>query len=232
MSELFFFNRLESDAVVGQSVVGVNGSILGSPTYSANKFGNGTDSCTTTKTPYFTDAITQAQLNSIFTFECWWKPPYDSTSNTADSIATFGNDGLTQICIVHAYPSLGTGGHITVYCIKESPATGSIYTWASSESWSANEEVRIGVIFNASGGAGNRLRLFVNNVEQSSPTILGYGGDAQWTMPSNGILKPCSPSFGINSSRVDNYKLYNGAKTDFNDMFDERGGLNDQIMLS
>ena len=215
---LVSFTRTEDDLAFLKPVVGTAWTKNNSPAYATGYFGNGLSigdtSYALAEVPTHTKAITGANL---FTIEFWFKPAWNSgtvaRSIINDNISGNSNDIAS-----------GTDGKITCYLFNPYPTNGILYVF-NSPSFVAGTWYRVAFVVDNSLGNGERLSLYVNGTEigVSSYTHFGTGITGNINLTMFGVLR----SYAV----MDNIKIYNHAKRDFLDMFDERGGLNDQIMI-
>ena len=215
------FNRIESDSGVAASVAGSGYSITGSPAYAAGKYGNGinvpaNNSGLVVCTSYLGDI-----LKTQGTIELWYKPVYASTDGTLRFITGgYGTPGPTGVTLHYIYWRDGKFYFQT--------AKNHLHQTATAVSFSAGEWIHLAGVWDDAGinGGANRTQLYVNGVLKGyySGAIVIVGAEWNGIMNIVGFSHTTASGYGVN----DNIKVYDYAKTDFSDRFNERGGMNDQ----
>ncbi len=214
MKPPILWNRLEDDSSVQKSIIGVNGTINGTVSYASGKFGNGLSNNTFSpdNSVTFTNAYTSSS-NSM-TIEFWWKPTYSSSDANYHTLLTTST-GKIHIFWNAAVKKIG------IYLGLDAV----LYNFAIT--FSANQLQHIGAILNVNGGVGQRLKLYQDGNSLSATIQL----EAVWTTLGTITFKTCSATFENVNAVVDNLKIYDYVKTNFDDRHDERGGMNDIVRL-
>jgi len=234
-------NRLGSLSQVNNSVIGVNGAIDGTVTYSSVKFDNGADTGTVrnNRVVFLETSGTLLPNTDQYTVEYWCQPTWACT----DSVA---QDGVQHLLWgLHTDTSDSTDWeHINIF-------NGSSYWYSKTPSgtelnprldtisgltWTASEIFHIAWVVdkNGIGGGSDTLRVYKNGT-----SIFNYTGSrttgASSTIKSFVLGSYDNFTAGASAGAktvFDNVRLYDYAKTDFSDRFNERGGFNDhQIIL-
>lgn len=201
------WNRLESSASYLHSIIGENGlATTGTPVYAANKFGNGSQH-------YSTSAAGSIgfyrNFGTAFTIEFWYKALTASSDNT-DFFPGFGNYVIYTIANPNNFDFVIYSAGVKIrYVFPLTFSIGDIFHLA---------------IVCDSGGA-NKARLFKNGSEIAVATKVT---DNTWTA-TNLYFYIANASGGAAKYNIDNFKIYDYAKTDFSDRNNERGGLNDSV---
>lgn len=192
-----FWNKLGSAGEIGTSEIGANGSISGTVTYGAVKFGNGVKPHVTAGSGNvtFTNAVSDART---FVLSYWVKA------------GTAWNSGVIHDWVYYHKPVEITG--IQVYhdttnlfqiIVYQSGANKAVYNF--NLTYSAGEVFHLCIVFNASGGAGAKLAMYKNG---SPVTVASSPTDNAWTW-TTGFSPKFISNNGTNDNFSDNLKLYN-----------------------
>ena len=227
--EPILFSRLGSTSQVTTSVVGASGSEAAGANYAAGKYGNGLNS--NGVTAYVSYPTTTAYSGNAGCIESWIKPVGFSITNGSTSadyrwVYSLTADANNWIDLI-----LGATGFLPR--IKSATAFGgfgSTYQTHASFDVADGENFHLATVWNTAGIAGGSdiVRVYFNNLLIANTTtaapapvgscVLDVGIYAQgYSNPLGGV--------------VDNLKIYNYAKTDFSDRLNERGGMNDQVIV-
>lgn len=214
MKEPLIFNRLGSLIQANNSVIGLNGVVVGSPSFVTCKFGNGFDSDVNGKYVDFA----QAWPDGAGTVDIWFKPNANFASMGNSEIIGYKTAADRWSVDINAgnfrliYP---TGGSVAVLTASPAPT------------WLANDLVNIRVVYdnNLIDGGANRVELYIDQVLKASTT---NSTDSE----TNEIRLGGQPSDAFHANGViDNFYLFDYAITNFANSNDERWGLNDQAIL-
>jgi len=221
-SNVSFYSKLDSQSLgVISSEIGFNLDVVGTPTFVPCKYGNGIN-CATTNNYARKLSAYSGELNR-FAVEFWWKPTH--AWNTAFSFAEapliwFGPVG-SAVHYVRIQRYQGGGTNVWWLGIRYNNTNYMNLYINTDTTWSASDLLHIGVTFDASAAAADRIQLRVNNVRQSNGTIFT---NTDWT----DVLNPGKPyDFAIGHSAfysntntfgpIDQLKFYDYPKTDFSD---------------
>lgn len=207
------WNRLEDATSYAKSIIGNNGTVnTGSPTYSAVKFGNGIDAYSTTEAAIPGFLYTHPTKGTM-TFSILVK----NASTTSGTYWAYPYGNLAWWITMSASNTIRVGWYLAVgLCLYQFPIT-----------FSANEVMSIAVVFDAS--ATERIRLFKNGSEISS-NAKTYNNS--WTAQN---LNFFMGGYSASSCVIDNVKIYDynlSASEILQDMNNERGNINDQVIIS
>jgi hypothetical protein len=209
-----YYNRAGSDGDWAIPVIGLASTKSGTPTYEAVKFGNGTR---IGSADYHT--VSDIAIGSTaYTLEFWTKPVADQATN---SYIFHWVTGAGKI----SYETQQYSGQLRIGQVDSGGGYDVLYYFTPT--WTAGEVWHCAMVFNSGAGAGNRCKLYKNGVEISADST---PQDNTWS-DSNLTLLPKDNYSGGNTWAIDNIKIYDYAKTDFSDRFNERSGLNDQTMV-
>lgn len=223
MSSLILYNRLESANSI--SVIGGTATTTGSPTFEACKFGNGCKSSSNSN--YNTFTITAASINNAlkYTIEFWGIPLWNCT-----------NGGSADGAYHNAVGLLSDSGKFVDFYYYQSDAfyyDAGTFFWRNADSgqtWTSGDVVHYAYVVDSSGiaGSSDKARCYINGALAGASTTIALtsiGGTNVTLYVTN------SRGAGTWKGTVDNIKVYNYAKTDFSDRFNERGGMNDQVVI-
>lgn len=222
---LLLFNRLGSNTEVLNSVIAPNGTITGTITYNALKYGNGSYSNNNANNIIF-NPITGFDPNK-WSAEMWLDTDYnmvDGVSNAYYGIIYWYYDANNYI-IITLYPASYYN-----YCAFKIAGSTTNYSLRGL-TWTAHDKIHVAWTYNKDGigGGADKLQVYVNGVKVGSSTTAAATGSV--TGGEIGILT--DPSFFGNEQAdacIDNLKVHNYDKTDFSDRLNERGGLADQVI--
>ena len=192
-------------------MVGNNGTVFGSVIYEPGQFANGVKSLYNTNYVIFSNANTSADKGTL---EFWWKPDFSSDNTSENSIIKFEKNEYV-INIYHGYSS-PSGGSRFIFLLM-GPSASSYYVFQPS--FSSNELMHIGIIWDGSLGEGKAVKLYVNGINV-------YGGatvfDDKWSSFPVPVMDIIIKGNNQNrTSLIDNIKLHNFIKTNFSDRFTE-----------
>ncbi len=201
MKPPILWNRMCDDTNLIQSVIGTNFTKTGTPTYSSVKFNNGING----------DSANYGNLGYVlpatFTIEFWLKYNHAKADMGNKYFLRGGVVGINfQFWIGSIYPDIQNGNKIQSQFVLPD--------------YNANDIVHWGTIFDMT--ATPKVRFFYNGNEISVNGIW-YGGD--WTGSNTNLSTQGEAGW------IENLKIYEYAKTNFDDRFNERGGMNDIVKL-
>jgi hypothetical protein len=221
MPEPILFNRFESAASVGNNVIGANFTKQGVPTYAACKFGNGIYINQNGEAADFASF----QPGKTGCVECWIKPDWASTDGTNHIICDSVLGGTPRFLFYWN----ATWKNFAFGYDWNNPAGGYVRatTWPGHN---AGDLIHIAAVWDENGieGGANLLRIYMNN------TLHGSGNTANFPALQIGIRVGNQSAASIIvpfDGVIDNMKFYDYAKVDFSDRHDERGGMNDQVIV-
>jgi hypothetical protein len=149
----------------------------------------------------------------------FWSVLDFSMSSSAGNYGWFGRSGGGQWYMYYSANVINWG-------LGDNSGAGPLGTYAPTVS--AGTPVHIAAVWSTSklitgskGGA-----LFINGAMVSSSANAPTTGASH----TFAILSVNNGTFALNGN-MDNIKIYDYAKTDFSDRFNERGGMNDQIIM-
>ncbi len=224
------FTRCEDDTAFTQPVMSSVSSPftkLGTPTYAVGKYDNGLQG--TINAGYSFDPTGFYSNNDIGCMEFWWKPAagYDAS----DQWLCGGFDGAAGkfgvfVRITGSGSTLNMRVHVT-------GGTAYLNYTVGTGTFSIGTNYHLAITWNRSGigGGGNYSEAFVNGSSVSASSTAIPAG----VFGANGCGIACYPTLlATHYTRgvIDNMKLYDYDKTDFNDRWNERGGLNDMVINS
>lgn len=222
MSKLLIHNRLESDTSVTQSIIGTNGTIEGTLSYTAMKHGNGAGSTSSSNRIKF--AAYDSSLTNSWRRGCveFWMQA-DVTAGTDRMPFCVYKDTKKKVQIdmysnVMQFIFWNDSEGVVGTPMSFIPGTGLCH---------------VGVCWDSSGiaGSADKVRCYLNGTLSGSNTddfSTGLSGNNDITIISG--RNDATNYFHMNGY-MDNIKLWDYAKTDFSDRNNERAGLNDQIII-
>lgn len=222
------FNRLESDAVAQKSVIGNALTPTGSTAYDTGYFGQAYKGINNAYLKF--DAVDYwTNPDDPGTIDYWWFCPSGWTPATGYlhvSVLSSAGSGYGQINIRE---DLATSG-IRFYLTETGVGSDLDYTLPDTDI-GINSWHHIALCWDNNGidGGANKSRVYFDGIlKGSSNTTWDYSHD--WTTPDS---YSCVGGYPIANyyirERMDNVKFYAYAKTNFNDRWAERGGLNDLV---
>lgn len=232
-SNPLLWNRLGSDAEVTNSEIGPDGVIIGGIDYLPGKFDNGFkpqprtgDRNLQTNCVRY-DGLNLGQKGCI---EFWFQPDWVSGYGHIRHILGFAKPDGTCLITFH-YNDWQNRLGLVFY------GGGSVYEFvgreivpSSTPEWSTTEPFHVAIVWDGTAADNaDKLKMFLNGVErgslgvQGSPTFEYWGsGNYLWLAtryaPGDWNRHNWEGSDGI----MDNIKIWNYAKTDFEDRFIER----------
>lgn len=216
LKQLLLWNTLSSTENTQDSMIGINGEEISSPSYASGKFGNGLS----VPTYNITDAVRfgAMELPDTITIDFWYKPDVDSSA-------------ITFPTFIHFYPVVGgttTSGDIRIiYTVPNQQwymliYNGSTNTFLYDDTFTAGDEINIRAIFSTTTQdaiGGDRTALFINGTRMTLSVL--STGDETTTIPNMGVsLRMYVGNLGFTTGRgmegvIDNIKLWNYANVDF-----------------
>jgi hypothetical protein len=211
-----FWNKLGSDAQILASEVGVNGTIPGSPTYAACKFDDGVElihgGVWSSPIIEFTNAFNSAKG----TFDFYFKSYFDSTFvGEIDLLQSY--NGTTIAADGYFDVRFSSVGGVPKWCIlmysppNSGSAPASCYYFDVDTAFSSGDKVHVGVSFDNSLGATEKIKVIVNGTQQSF--FLENASDS-WTDSDLDIV--LGIGYGANHI-IDDLVIWDDVKTDFSD---------------
>jgi hypothetical protein len=220
------FTRCEDDNAFLKPVTGSALAKTGTPTYAAGRFGNGVEGVNNAYWLCSPDNIFASGNNQAGAIRFWWKPAagFDAVNN---ALFYFSNN-VSNTPGVYTY-IVGSGAimRTSVQVISGVQNTIDLAT----NTFVAGTQYHMAVVWDMAGigGGADVARVYKDGVDVGSsgnacpvrlwPANCGSLGN-YYHIPAGNQVR------GI----IDNFKIYDYAKTDFNDRFNERGGMNDQVM--
>jgi hypothetical protein len=198
--QLILWNTLGSQAEVEKSEVGVNGVVTGG-IYELCKHGKGID---ITGVSQYVDYDTVLPPNKG-TVELWWKPHFDNNSLVGAYILDQSSASASRILFLW---------NISDKTLYFGSTNGSIYASSSSLVFSAESVNHVAGVYDSNGieGTSDKVRLYFNKV------LVGTNSLALTAVAQTGIRLGARSDNSFNANAViDNFKIHNYAKTDFND---------------
>jgi hypothetical protein len=239
--KLILWNKMGSAVEITGSEVGSNLNITGSPDYLEARFGNGLRIDAQTETVTMPATAFPATLgDKSYTVEFWYKPTYPCADSrvTPTRLTLFGpyqaspntpytNTGITYAVWGKNYPSV-TDLQFASSCSAWGAAIPPLsdYQLVHHANWLADELVHLAFVFDAARTDNKSFRVYVNGTEHVYATTV---------IPAFYPTRQDDKLFLLGRDRaisgryanglLDNLKIYNYAKTDFSDRFNE--GIND-----
>jgi hypothetical protein len=228
------WNKLGSNTEVQNSVIGPDLVGRNNPLFTSCKFGNGL-SATSTSSCYNTSWKSVLTNKYAFTIECWIKFSSWTITNGVSS------NGLLNMLLYTTTGSIGADNGVPGYAEVSFRGTlcrffyfdGQVAYGGSNLLTDAviptnfsiplGSLVHFGFTYEFSGGVGI-ARMYVDGILLVSGTPvahldgLNFSQDGPITIGSTS-----SNNYNFNGNVIDNLKIYNYAKTDFNDRFFEDG---------
>jgi hypothetical protein len=218
MSDPIIFSKLGSDNEIQNPVIGGAGTIGGSISYASAKFGNGA-TLNTTNYITFPDFY-----NNKFTVEFWAKMGHNHNDST--NRAFLYAVGGSRLYMIKTASNIW---NVWIYSATGNAQPASGYAFNMTTTYSTNDIIHFAVTGDNTQGANSKIKLYINNTTQVFNSLIA-GFDQVW-IPVTNILYLGSSDYNP-AITMDNVKVYDYVKTDFSDRFDERGGMNDQIIIT
>jgi hypothetical protein len=178
-------------------------SFTGSPSSAACEFNDGVNLDAASKYGTFNFNV----LKGGVTF--WAKMNASSSTNVGFLYNSYVAGQGQIVCFFYS-----TGLINCDFYIESSPGVqlvDAIYRMTSGPlSWSANDKIHWALTWDGSASAGNRIKLYMNKVDQSIPV---YSGDADWSSYSGGDISAMTTQYGGSYALggiFDNVKVYEG----------------------
>jgi len=218
MFKLVLWNKLGSLEEAEQSAVGPWFVASGTLEFVDAVHGKGLQKVVTSSNLLTTDVYDGPTDNC--TIEFWWVPDHDEDG----SYQVFFNVGNTK------YPS-GLSEWLFIGFFTD-PAEFTVLTRDSSTyrseyywhvSYVADTPYHFSVVLDSSAGSNQRIKFYLNGVNQGTGSIYA-GRDSAWSMSNSNYARIAS---GLNietplcEGPIDNLKIWNYKKTDFSDRFRE-----------
>jgi hypothetical protein len=234
MKPPILFNRVGSTVETTHSVIGENGIEAASVSYTPGRFGNGIICNGSTKYVSFPNSG-NIYLGTKGAIEFWFAPQGYSITDGSASTATpafkflFSTSGNTSANLFD-FGFINNSGTVI-----RSRANGTYNGFGAGTlnptGFTLADGVfgHVAIVWNETGidNGSDTVRFYFNNVLLLSTTN-------SLTLPSSNTLWFGSyelASVYFANAIIDNLKIYDYAKTDFSDRFNERGGLNDQAII-
>ncbi|MFC1517960.1 LamG-like jellyroll fold domain-containing protein, partial [Candidatus Margulisiibacteriota bacterium] len=221
MDGIRFWNKLGSEAEVISSVIGVDGVIQGTITYDPVKFGDGANFDNNANNTIKVDNLFGSDPYSSFTIEFWTEIVAPSS---ADYVFMSWSANPTAWADPRGYLSVnGVSGTsiITGLWMADGVDNRASYYW--NLSIYEGQVVHLAYVVDLTKGSGQKVSLYVNGVDQGtrdSGTDDAISGS--YTFPEYvRIGNETTPSGWTFRNLLDNFKVFNYAKTDFSDRFYE-----------
>ena len=221
------WNRLGSATQITKSVIGENFAWVGSSSYAAGKFGNGSYSNSASNYPQVTNGNNVIPDQGLYAVELWLKTGFDVTNGVGPA----NNPGIWSLygaAWSKAQVSFLTGSGLTfAYYWLSSSGYYHLNSTSAAFTWTAGTLVHLAFVINTSGigGSANTMRVYKDGISRTtSDTALG-------TPPAAApVFKLLNGDWTTGQdATIDNIKVYDYDKINFNDRFNERGGMNDSI---
>lgn len=210
----------------GKNLMGTDFSVNGSPVISSAKFKNGFTSSDTDYI-YTTNSTLIDALRDKGTLECWIKHTNDISSSATDWKQFWAFEGSSSYqCRLGKWSNQSK---VAVYWNSNH----YMYSYRILENcneWVNGALVHYAVAWDKDGidGGSDTLKLFIDGVARGSSSAAIGSMTGAISRLNIGVY--LTGNLISSQSIFDNVKIYDYAKTDFSDRFNERGGLNDQIM--
>jgi len=225
------WHRLENST----PVIGPAWQATGTPDLAAGaKFGNGHQKLVTGA-----HYVETSNFNTAWTNNCtieFWLTPNQNTDNGYHHLFNIGNSiTLNNSSAISGWlwHDIAFPGFSGIRCGSRDTATNRTnYYWAFSYTKDVN--YHIAFVHDSSQGAREKHKLYINGADQGQGTIQS-GQDNAWNITNGTAARICC---GLNDTnhlckfRVDNLKIYDYKKTDFSDRNNERGGMDDQVIIT
>lgn len=226
MSSPILFNRCGSAVQLNNSITGPGFAITGTPVYITGQFGN---AMYVTGTDYARITINSIMANNDRgAIECWCKK--ETTFSVAGTYFGFENL-ITGDWVVR---TVSISANVTQLAIGVAGVTSYLDFRLDTSGLSAGEWFHAAICWDRSGidGGANTGRAYVNgSLMASTNTAISqvvFGAGYGMRLGNNPVgAAPLGTERG-----TDNFKIYGFAKTNYNDRFDERGGMNDFAMVA
>jgi hypothetical protein len=211
-------------------VIGPTWTETGTAVFSAGKFGDGNSADTTSN--YISTQYNPATYpTDQCTITLSWKPDYTSeVGSPRDGHLISWNYNSQEDWLRTDTDSFG-GGNIAV-ATRTSNTHRTWYYW-TTPGWTSGVNYDIGIVLDSTQGAGGKIKLYFNGVDQGAPTIL-LGRDSAWTFSNTQTMYLGKIGWGLgtpgSNGVVDNLKIFDYVKTNFDDRHSERGSMNDSVM--
>lgn len=226
MSDPILFCKLENSSLI--STIGSNGTWVGTSDHVTGIFGNAAKIDDLDEFPQFT-INTSAWTFQKGTIEWWQKTTWSVTNALHSPNSGYANGyyGLLRMSDGSRnwnLGSFGTGYGIGIEAVNFSPNF-SWYNTSSDLDWTANVWNRFAIVFDSAGigGGANKVQMYINGTLAGSTTSMwsnSFSGDVLIQIGNRNYAGADRQSFnGI----IDNIKIYDYAKTDFDDMLWEDG---------
>ena len=222
-SNLIFWNKLGSDFEVQNSEVGPDGTSYGAPAYGAAQFGNGIHCDNNGEYSEFIFNPATPYSLERGTVEFWIKTDFAVVNGVPQTpvgkalfyINTNQNTNYRRMymCIHPTYKILAQFGQVS--------GANQVTATDNTSDWNAGDLVHIAVAWDKDTfDGGKTIAIYINGNQTASTTVplpVGIPVNFDLLCAGNIVLGAQRPSQSI----MDNFKIYNYAKTDFSDRFTE-----------
>jgi len=219
--------RLGSATELVQPPVGPVWTNVNNATYVSNKFGNGLY-CASSQV-YAKSTLTSSFTTEKGCIECWVKLNYALINSDIQVNGVYIFSVATSIGGTDRIYILPWGDNNKIYAF----VGGAFAAFGgTSLNLGANELAHWALVWDRSGinGTLEKVQLYVNGAKLGGTTTSPTYYDLNNNVFVAGNIASQAQQYPIYGS-LDNLKWYDYAKTDFRDRFNERGGMNDQIIL-
>jgi len=219
---LYLWNKLGSLEESNFSEVGPNGSVLGNVSFENCQIDNGSYYDQYGEATSFNLTPNDTYDFQSGTIECWIKPNFNLVNGAPQGTGGLGltfmtnEKGLTLSIVFH--PTYKTYASITYYTTD---TYARVIAIDNSTSWTSQDLVHIAMVWDLNGfNDDKRISLFINGIETAFTTdpITVPVGDSKYSDlfigNTNYLDRPAK-------CIVDNFKIFNYAKTYFSDRFEE-----------
>lgn len=233
------FNRLGSDTQILKSVIGLNLDKTGSPTYAACRFGSGVK-CTNGSYPFID--MGSYFNHPAFTFTFFVKYDSYSMTNATPSDSLYHDVFFYRSQALFNYPQMGIihrgPDSVTQVFLFLDDFNYCVINVTTGLDVALNDVVYYAFIYNSAESNPNRLKLYYKNLTSGQTTTFtetdSLGSLGNFVSNADDLLgvgQQFLANRGLDAI-IDNFKLYDYAITRYTDQYSERGGLNDQVIIT
>ena len=206
------WNKLGNETEVNNSKYGQRFNLYGSPDYHAVKYDAGIEFITTSQ---YAKINNFSEINKYQgCIEFWWKPYYNSNFGAHRSLVHIGEFGNLWFAMYYNH-------NLKQLIFQIITSGGNCIVKSSGISWNANEVHHLAFCWNI-GWISQRARIYFDGEDVS----VIHSGNIDWSsydfqIPTNFVLGYYSGITQKADALFDNIKIWNYAKTNFEDMLIE-----------